>query len=127
MRNVVKQDWITRKNLQDNPDCLYVFGDNDLRKGLGGQAKSMRGEPNAIGIRTKHLPALTPNSFWSDSTYSTNIRKIEEDLLPLFSHKGTVVLPSQGIGTGLAKLAITAPKTFEYLQNRLNDLSKELS
>ena len=33
---------ITRDKIKENPDVLYLFGDNLLRKGLGGQAKEMR-------------------------------------------------------------------------------------
>jgi len=44
---------ITRQMLRAEPGTLWVFGDNLQRKGLGGQAKEMRGEPNAIGIPTK--------------------------------------------------------------------------
>ena len=32
---------IKRDKLKSNPDILYLFGDNLLRKGLGGQAKEM--------------------------------------------------------------------------------------
>lgn len=48
---VVKQDQIMRRDLLDNQDKLYVFGDNMVRRGFGGQAREMRGEPNAVGIR----------------------------------------------------------------------------
>ena len=44
---------ITRDKIKENPDVLYLFGDNLLRKGLGGQAKEMRGEPNTLGIVSK--------------------------------------------------------------------------
>ena len=44
---------ITRDKIKENPDVLYLFGDKLLRKGLGGQAKEMRGEPNTLGIVSK--------------------------------------------------------------------------
>jgi len=37
----------------------------------------------------------------------------------------TVVIPSDGLGTGLAGLDKRAPKTFAYLQERLAELEKE--
>ena len=30
---VIYQKWITRKHLQDNPDQLYLFGDNLIKRG----------------------------------------------------------------------------------------------
>jgi hypothetical protein len=53
---LIFQEWITRKDLRENPDKRYVFGDNVERRGYGGQAKEMRGEPNAIGVVTKWAP-----------------------------------------------------------------------
>lgn len=35
--------------------------------------------------------------------------------------KGVVVVPEYRIGTGLARLNRTAPKTFEYLQKKLGE------
>ncbi|RTQ48410.1 hypothetical protein EJV47_15670 [Hymenobacter gummosus] len=121
-----KQKFITREDLQANPDTLYVFGDNERRRGYGGQAKAMRGEPNAVGVRTKRKPARTaPDDFWTDATYEQNCRFIDEDLAPVFAHLragGPVVLPEDGLGTGLAELPTRAPRTFAYLQEQLQQL-----
>jgi hypothetical protein len=61
---VLRQKWITRDDLRANPNVLYLFGDNERREGLGGQAKEMRGEPNAIGVRTKASPSKHETAFW---------------------------------------------------------------
>jgi hypothetical protein len=53
---IIQKQWYTKEEIQCNPDKIYVFGDNEVRKGNGGQAKACRGEPNTIGIRTKALP-----------------------------------------------------------------------
>lgn len=96
-----KQKFITREDLQANPDTLYVFGDNERRRGYGGQAKAMRGEPNAVGVRTKRKPARnSPDDFWTDDTYEQNCQLIAEDLAPVFAHLragGEVVLPEDGL------------------------------
>lgn len=47
-----------------NPDITFVFGDNTLGFGKGGQA-IIRDESNAIGIPTKRKPAMTAGSFFS--------------------------------------------------------------
>jgi len=60
---IIKQHKIYRKDLKNNPDVLYLFGDNLVQKGFGGQAKEMRGEPNAEGIPTKKLPSMEAKAF----------------------------------------------------------------
>jgi hypothetical protein len=52
---IVFRQWITP---------FYVFGDNGRRIGFGGQAKEMRGEPNAIGVATEWVPTNRPNAFF---------------------------------------------------------------
>ena len=77
---VIYQHRIFRKDLKNNPTVLYLFGDNRLRKGLGGQAREMRGEPNALGIRTKKVPNNHPLSFLSDDEYEKNTNDIEKEI-----------------------------------------------
>ena len=60
---------ITRDKVKENPDVLYLFGDNLLRKGLGGQAKEMRGEPNTLGIVSKKYPSNNKDSFYTDDDF----------------------------------------------------------
>lgn len=50
---IIKIKRFTRADLQAHPARLYVFGDNFQQRGLGGQTKECRGEPNAIGILTQ--------------------------------------------------------------------------
>lgn len=116
---VIYQKWITRKHLQDNPDQLYLFGDNLIRRGYGGQAKQMRGEPNAVGIPTKKLPSMEPGSFLTDVDYETNkaaILKAVEPVVDALREGRTVVMPEAGIGTFLARLDVEAPRTGDFLK-----------
>jgi hypothetical protein len=128
---VIKQKWIKREDLQNNPNIIYLFGDNQLRTGLGGQAKEMRGEPNAIGICTK----MSPSEFMSDDTLEFNKSIIDDDFNKVKSKlaklnnfwdwvKGrvVVVIPADGLGTGLAELPTRAPKTYKYLCEKLEQL-----
>lgn len=122
---IVRQKMIYRQDLQQNPDTLYLFGDNEERRGLGGQAIQMRGEPNAVGVRTKRRPRLKEGDFWTDETYEANCRMIGEDLAPVKEHLaagGTVVIPEDGLGTGLAQLAERAPQTYTFLQAAIDSL-----
>ena len=124
---VERRDSITRESVRAEPETLFVFGDNDQRKGNGGQAKAMRGEPNAVGIRTKAAPHTDESAYWSDDTYEDNIKKIDEDFKRIESHKGTVVIPSAGLGTGLSELQTRAPKTLAYLESKIAALSSTAS
>lgn len=117
---VIFQKMISRHDLIRNRSVLYVFGDNLQRKGFGGQAAQMRGEPNAVGIATK----LSPQYFFTESEADVRAqnRHIDKDMEPLFAHVkqgGIVVWPADGIGTGLAQLDIQSPSTFEYLKGKL--------
>lgn len=106
---------ITRRMLQDNPDTLFVFGDNIAEIGLGGQAKEMRGEPNAVGIPTK----MSPYTYFSDLDFAGVKSLIDDKILKLFLHAsdgGGVVWPADGIGTGLAKLKNKAPAIWELIE-----------
>jgi hypothetical protein len=111
--------FISRKILQDNPDTLFVFGDNMMEQGLGGQAKEMRGEPNAVGIPTKFLPSYEPQAFFSDDDFYRVKTKIDAQVLKLFVHAsggGDIVWPEDGIGTGLADLKNKAPIIFSLIE-----------
>ena len=122
---MIFQGVITRDDLRRNPSVTYLFGDNELRAGYGGQAKEMRGEPNAVGIRTKLAPNMKPDSFWIEGEgwrrHSPDyfISMVENDFAPIREQLGRgkiVIIPSAGLGTGFAKLEQGAPVTFRYLQ-----------
>lgn len=111
---------ITRQHIQNNPDVIFLFGDNLLQKGLGGQAKEMRGEPNTIGIPTKKKPSMAKDSFFMDSEYDMNIKFIDEAFAKI--PKGGIVVYPPLIGTGRAQLPTKAPKTYQYLYRRLQEV-----
>ncbi len=122
---IVLRKEITRTQVQGNPYRYFVFGDNEARTGFGGQARAMRGEPNAIGIRTKRYPGRNPEDYWTDENYARNCKMIDEDLAKVYeviSEGDWVVFPADGIGTGRAELETRAPRTYEYLQRRLKTI-----
>lgn len=113
---------ITRDMLRGEPETLFVFGDNLRRAGLGGQAKEMRGEPNAIGIPTKREPSMHPVAFFQDGDLDAYLDARAHDLYRLVRHLrdgGTIVMPAEGIGTGRARLHQTAPAVWRQLQEDL--------
>lgn len=121
MRKVETMRHITRDIVRANPEKIFLFGDNLIGIGYGGQAKEMRGEPNAIGIPTKKKPSMSPDSFFTDDEYESNIIAIGKAFNRI-PDNCTVVLPQAGLGTGLAKLPEKAPKTFAYLYLRLTEM-----
>lgn len=125
---VIRQKMIHREDLRANPDRLYVFGDNEQRRGMGGQAGAMRGEPNAVGVRTKRNPGMSPSDFWSDRYYDLNCRLLRSDFKAIRSHLrkgGTVVIPEDGLGTGLSELPTRAPQTYGYLRQLIALIEQE--
>lgn len=115
---------IKRKDIQKNLDVLFVFGDNDERKGLGGMAKECRGEPNTIGLRTKKKPSTSKNSYYDDSEFEANCIKIDEDIKAIMqtAKRYCVIYIPDNIGNGLAKMTEYAPKTYLYLTKKLTEL-----
>jgi len=123
-------DYVTRSMVQNNRHKLFLFGDNLARKGYGGQAKNMRGEPNSAGIPTKKYPGLdTTFHFFTDRELEYNCRAIDKALsdirsrISMFGY-GVIVIPKAGIGTGLARMQDFCPITFTYLQERLKEIEK---
>lgn len=100
--------------LRSNPDKIYVFGDNLLRRGTAGQA-IVRGEPNAFGIPTKRAPSMSPSAFFSDRP--DEVQAVLHALRELYvlSRTKTLVFPAAGLGTGLARMATKSPKAYEQM------------
>jgi len=127
---VIRQHRIFREDLKNNPKVLYIFGDNLHRTGMGGQAKEMRGEPNAFGFATKRRPSHGElEDYFHDgeadvpgllaAEYARLVYEITTHFCPI-----AVVIPSDGIGTGLALLHRYAPETLKTINNMLNQLEK---
>ncbi len=116
------QKWIKRGDLKANPSTMYVFGDNHDRKGYGGQAKEMRGEPNSHGIATKWKPDTREMSFFVDDylpVLHRILRIIDGDLKVVerfLRAGGLVILPRDGLGTGLSELPTRAPKIHKFIE-----------
>jgi hypothetical protein len=117
---IVRQYRIYCRDLVNNPRVLFIFGDNTRRTGLGGQAGEMRGELNAHGICT----CQGPGQPFSDETYSQNCQQIMDDMIRLTERADSfdydiVVFPADGIGTGIADLKASAPRTHKFMTHVL--------
>jgi hypothetical protein len=122
---IIHQHDIVRADLHKNRGVLYVYGDNLMGKGLGGQAKEMRGEPNAVGIPTKKKPSMLEGSFFCDDDLDEVAPLMSLRIERLTRHLekgGIVVFPANGIGTQRAELAERAPMIHSYLSSLLIEL-----
>ena len=119
---------ISRAYVRANRDKLFLFGDNLERRGFGGQAAAMRGEPNAVGIPTKKKPSYAGDAFFSDEEFELNAVAIDEAFAEVTSAltetTRAIVMPEAGLGTGRAELAKRAPRTFAHLEARLKLLER---
>lgn len=123
---IIKMDNITREYVREHPEYLFLYGDNLNMRGLGGQAKEMRGEFNAHRIPTKVKPTMEENAFFNDDMFEKI--KCCYDMVFAINLAGfragkfeAVVIPSAGIGTGLAQLPTRAPKIYKYLLKKLKE------
>lgn len=121
MRVIEYKKFIYRSDLEQNRDKYYLFGDNTIRQGYGGQAREMRGEPNAVGIVTKRFPSNSYDSFFYEHDFDEAVRFIDRDFASIPSGV-TVVIPTDGLGTGLARLDIYAPNIYQYILDKIGEL-----
>ena len=126
---VIRQDAITRREVKANPNRLYVFGDNMQREGTGGQAGAMRGEPNALGVPTKWEPRRHKEAFFRNRDLEKP--EVREALTGAFrqmrealAQGRDVVIPTDGLGTGLAELPERAPAIHAWIEDQVRKLGR---
>ena len=122
--SLVRLAYVTRAMLRARPHTLFVFGDNMQRRGYGGQAAAMRGEPNAVGIPTKWAPSTAPAAFFADSDWDR--REVRDAIDSAFIRLAdalragrSVAIPADGLGTGRAELATRAPRIAAAIAARI--------
>ena len=116
-------DKLSIKLCRENPNDIFVFGDNLIGEGKGGQA-IIRDEPNAFGIPTKRLPSMRPNAFFGDRRDEASSLFALLNILAELKNtngNGRIVFPSAGLGTGLAKMEEKSPKLYKAM----NEFIKE--
>jgi hypothetical protein len=124
---IVFMKFMRRRDLRENRSQLFVFGDNLLRRGLGGQARECRGEPNAVGIPTKRRPSNSPDAFLTDAdlaVWRTACGPDFERIESWLNASKIVVFPEAGLGTGRAQLEQSAPIIWAELQEWLDKLKR---
>ena len=114
----------TEEEVMANPNTIYVYGDNLLKRGKAGQAV-IRDCPNAFGIPTKRLPATTKVSYFSDTQDEKMVLIETLRILDININGKDMVLPLHGIGTGLAKMPEKSPELFKFLTESLRMYNKD--
>ena len=119
---ILLQKFISRSDLQANKHVMYAFGDNLEEAGFGGQAKEMRGEPNALGIPTKASPYMFLSDVAHYKLVTHRYNLIFEQIEVAMKARKLLVWPLDGIGTGLADLKNKAPMCWAYLEAKRHSL-----
>lgn len=119
----VQKEWYSVEQCDSNKNKLYVFGDNLVGAGCGGQAQ-IRYCQNSIGIPTKRLPEMTEDAFFSErkDEILSVFKSIE--LIDKIMNEGeydTLVLPADGLGTGLAEMDKRSPKLFSAMNQTISE------
>lgn len=114
--------YISRSYLNKNKDVIFVFGDNNIRKGNGGAAK-LRDLENTYGFITKKFPSNTLSSFYKpdeyQGLYTSEIDKLKKYII---NNKHKTFLISK-LGSNLAnKFKIFEEIIEPNIKNDLSDL-----
>lgn len=116
--NIIYVDKLSVDLCRAQPDHVFVFGDNLAGYGKGGQAV-IRYEMNAFGIPTKRYPSMAAGSFFTDQNCEReHVLKALRDLYCIAKQR-TIVFPSKGVGTGMAKMPESSPKIFSEMNEIL--------
>ena len=102
---------------KENPDDLYVFGDNFKRYGKGGQA-IIRDCPNTVGFASKRAPGRNNADFLDDTCQDLirdEFKRFHAIIETQLKQGKTVWWPADGVGTGLAKMPERAPKLYQRM------------
>jgi hypothetical protein len=141
MRAYTYKGWWTTQTLERHPRLIFIFGDNDVGRGIGGQA-IIRGRENAMGLPTKRAPNNNESSFYNDKNFDEHVanmrsaiskilKRLEEREITEDNNNGErrwrgIVLPEDGFGTGLAQLDKRAPKTYAAMLEMVVELKRKV-
>ncbi len=125
-------EYYTPELCKANPNKLWLFGDNLIGIGSGGQAV-IRNESNVFGIPTKVFPLKGDFVFLHDREplYMRYMTQYYDNIFAeLVEHAATheyeeIVFPAAGLGTGLSKMDLYAPQLLGYIDTEVSRLLGE--
>ena len=121
---LIYQRRVFPEDLQMNPSVHYFFADNDNRSGHW----QFRQNDNFIGIRVKKDEHAFDNSYWSDSTYDTNILKVKNDFKivnSLLKELAPVVYSNETFDINASEYFKMSPKTWTYIEKYVEHIKKK--
>lgn len=121
---IVKEFKVTANFLNENPNFIFVFGDNKDRVGTGGAAV-LRYHPQSYGFITKRSPNMRPESFYDPDDYEDIFDDELVKLINLIDRKPDHTFFVSKLGSGLANKfnifqTIIEPRIKRYLSGYNN-------
>lgn len=125
---VLLQSSINQHDLSINQDVLYVYLDNEQKKGGNDYAILMRNYSNTIGLIVKEKPSDAEKSYWSDSIFPSKRELLEEGLQRIHTHlrKGGIVVLTCDWSDD-ENLEKYSYKTYDYLLESIGTLRTRYS
>jgi hypothetical protein len=127
-RVVLFSGWYSPALCARNPGLLFVFGDNTLSFGMGGQAV-IRQCSNVFGIPTKRKPAMTEDSFFAAGNEADLdvVLKALSELWSMLALGDKIVIPvnAEGkisLGLERAELPKRAPLIYEAIERHVGEM-----
>lgn len=120
--------WYTPELCRKHTDKVFIFGDNTLGFGKGGQA-IIRDEPNALGVPTKRKPSMTEDAFFAEGS-----AKDEDAVLVALGKvwaelkmRKTVVIPVTpdgrvSLGLERAELPKRSPSLYKLIETHVQEM-----
>jgi len=94
---------INRRFLDNNPSCIFIFGDNLERRGTAGAA-ALRYHPQAYGFITKKSPSNLDRAFFKPDEYLPVFKEELKKLCFFIERQPEKRFLVSAIGSGLANL-----------------------
>jgi hypothetical protein len=125
---ILFKGWYSPALCRAMPTCLFIFGDNLLGFGKGGQA-IIRGQPNSFGIPTKRKPAMSSGSFFCDNS-EADLDAVLLRLQTLWAYLEsgqTIVIPvtengDPSLGLERARLDKKAPTIYAAIKTHVREM-----
>ena len=125
---ILYSGWYSEQVLRAHPDKTFVFGDNLLGFGKGGQA-IIRSEPNAYGVPTKRKPSMDEGSFFSEGNDADMdaVLKTIGGLWEKLEAGETIVIPvtwagEVSLGLERAQLRERAPSIYRTIDMHVREM-----